>query len=93
MKDFKIGNHVKLTQYGKNQLNRCSKLGYHLDPNFKISGCNYCSSEHVNEFGNSIGRITNINKYGDIEVLWIPGNLKYNYVSDFLQKVNLAVFS
>lgn len=95
MSEFKVGDHVKITEYGKTMFRgECGKLGYHIDPDYpRFYNCMKCSSAHADEFEHCIGTIIEINEYEDIDVRWLPDNLRYSYRPEYLQKVALAAFS
>ncbi len=95
MSEFKVGDSVKMSEYGKIKFRgKCDQLGYHTDPDYpRLHECLNCSSEHVEEFEYSIGTIIEINNYGDLEVRWHPDNLRYSYLAEYLQKVDLGAFS
>lgn len=45
--------------------------------------------DHVNEFGDCIGILNKIEKNGDLEIIWFPSNLKYHYMCDAIQIVEI----
>ena len=92
---FKVDDHVKMSDHGKTMFRgKCGDVGYHIDPDYpRFYSCIMCSSDHVEEFECCIGVIIGINDYNDVEVRWLPDNLRYSYPSEYLQKVQLAAFS
>jgi hypothetical protein len=65
-------------------------------------GCMHCSTGHIEEFGNSIGIVQGLRDYNNVkpgrlgydpnkvgpeyEVRWLPGNLRYGYYPDDLER-------
>lgn len=85
-----VGSYVKMTKDFKlKMMNPCLDRGYHFEYSSE-EDCINCSAVHIKEFENSIGKVIFIdNLYGDLEVRWLPTNLKYLYLPGDLELVNL----
>lgn len=102
---IKAGDRVRLNDACKARLRGpCGPAGKHLneveltlgDP--ESATCMACSSDHVEEFGESVGVVTgpvdfnnkgeihDPNKIGpELNVVWEPDNLRYGYHPDDLE--------
>lgn len=69
----------------------CKSRGQH-DIGVSEEECMSCSSQHIKEFGSCIGKVIDFDLSGDVEVRWIPSNLRYTYLKEYLQICNLKAF-
>jgi uncharacterized protein (TIGR02452 family) len=84
-----VGSYVTLTEEIKAIMRApCARRGYHFEHGTE-EFCIECSTGHVEEFGNSIGKVLSINEFNEAEVNWLPGKLHYQYNCRFLQRTNL----
>jgi len=89
---IKVGDYVKMTKKFKRLMtNPCLDRGHHFEFSSE-EDCISCSIGHVEEFGNSIGKVLSIDEYNDAKVVWLPTNLKYHYSLDHLEICELSAF-
>lgn len=87
---FKIGDLVKMTESFKERMcSPCKDAGKHVgpfdpeDPN----DCYACSTAHIKEFGDCIGKVIGYPNSYDVEVRWMPSNLKYMYCKEEIELI------
>jgi hypothetical protein len=101
----KPGDRVRLTEdFKKRMRGKCGEAGEHLgpwDPEGEDEQCWGCSSEHVEEFDQSVGVIEGLADYNNCKpgepgydpakvgpewtVRWEPDNLRYHYADSDLE--------
>lgn len=91
---LKPNDKVKMSEAFKERLRNNCKT-HHVgpfDPD-DPSQCWGCSSDHVKEFGECIGVVVGYTNWSDgvvgpeVDVKWLPDNLKYAYDEDDLVKI------
>lgn len=99
---MKTGTRVKMSEKLKKAFLRNCVFA-HVGP-FVDDECMGCSTDHVKEFGDSIGIVGNLTDHNnckpddphwesknlgpEIEVRWQPDNLVYHYHPDYLVEVD-----
>ena len=85
---FKVGDIVKLSNMAKIAFRgECGELGYHTYDIVIDGDCYGCSSAHVDEFQYCIGEVIGLDEW-DVEVKWLPSNLRYKYLVSHLELAN-----
>jgi len=81
---FKCGDRVRMTKELKVRMRGRCRPNHHVEPldiGSTDDGCMKCSTNHVEEFGECIGLVEDLDSPSrpEINVRWQPSGLRYAY--------------